>query len=178
MLLYMIRSSIIVEGYKLDLPEEITADFTYSIQDIREPDKRTTDFSKTIELPGTPLINGLFAHIWNINTENDNDPSQPNIGYNFNPNKAAKCIALVDNIEVFRGVMRMSAITQENKIIKYSTNVIGRLSDILLALADTKLANLDFSDLNHDLTTTNITNSWYGARGTGYVYPLIDYGYS
>lgn len=174
----MIRSTVIVEDSVLDLLEDISTDFTYTIADIREPDKRKTDFSKTIDIPGTARNNALFATIFDINAENDYNPALPNIGYNFNPNKAAKVIVLVDGIEVFRGVLRLLKVNIEQGKISYETCVIGRLSDILSALGDKKLSDLDFSDLDHDLTADNIQNSWYRQPGAGYVYPLIDYGLS
>ncbi|TWF38848.1 hypothetical protein FHW36_10671 [Chitinophaga polysaccharea] len=167
-----------MEGELLDLTEDIDTDFTYSIQDIREPDKRRTDFSKTIDLPGTPKNNALFAQIFDINVENEYNPALPNIGYNFNPNKAAKVIVLVDGIQVFRGVLRLLKVTRNKDLITYETNVLGRLSDILFALGDSKLSDLDFSDLDHTLDVGTIEASWYGTPGTGYVYPLIDYGMS
>jgi hypothetical protein len=172
----MIRSAVIVEGYGLDLVQDVATDFTYSIQDIREPDKRRTDFSKTINIPGTPKNNALFAHIFDINVENDYDPAQPNIGYNYNPNKAAKAIVLVDGIQVFRGVIRVLKITKDKGVINYETNVLGRLADILFAFRDSTLADIDFTDLDHTLTVAHLDNVWNDPGSFPYTYPLIDYG--
>lgn len=181
----MIRSAVIVEGNALDLLEDVTTDFTFSIQDIRTPDKRSTDFSKDIELPGTARNNYLFAQIFSITTENDWTPNQPNIGYNFNPNKVAKAVVLVDGIQVFRGVIRVSRVTTERGEIKYHTNVIGRLSDILFALGDKKLGDIDFSDMSDDpdgvrhlLSPEHLQDVWANPKNYRYTYPLIDYGYS
>lgn len=174
----MIRSTVIVEGFDLDLLEDISTDFTYSIQDIREPDKRTTDFSKTIEIPGTPKNNALFAHIFDLNVENDYNPAGVNVGYNYNPNKVAKALVLVDGIQVFKGVIRILKVTIEEGLIKYETNVLGRLSDILFAMGDKKLSDIDFSDLDHELTVTHINTVWNAPGNYRYTYPLIDYGLS
>ncbi|MBV7534054.1 hypothetical protein [Chitinophaga sp. sic0106] len=183
----MIRSTVIVEGYPLDLTEEVDTDFTYSIQDIREPDKRTTDFSKTISIPGTPVNNTLFAHIFDLNIENTWNPAAVNIGYNFNPNKVAKALILVDGIQIFKGVIRIMNITNERGAITYETNVLGRLSDILFAMGDKKLSDLDFSDLDvspitgtgsNTLTPANIRYVWDHPTQYRYTYPLIDYGLS
>lgn len=174
----MIRSTVIVEGVELDLIEDVATDFTYSIQDIREPDKRTTDFSKTIELPGTPKNNALFAHIFDLNVENTYNPAATNIGYNYNPNKTAKAIVLVDGIQVFNGVIRILKVTIEKGQVKYETNVLGRLADILYAFGDSKLSDIDFSDLNHSLTASWIQGVWNNPNSYPYTYPLIDYGLS
>jgi len=187
----MIQSTVIVEGYALDLLEDISTDFTYSIQDIREPDKRRTDFSKTIELPGTPRNNALFAQIFDINVENDWTPNQPNIGYNFNPNKTAKTVVLVDGIEVFRGVIQVLKVRIEKKEVRYETCVLGRLADILFAMGDKKLSDIDFSDMDHVLTVDeyapnpdptknklSLEHIWGNPQSYRFTYPLIDYGFS
>lgn len=183
----MIRSAVIVEGYALDLLQDIATDFTYSIQDIREPETRRTDFSKTIEIPGTPRNNGLFAHIFNINVENDYDPGQPNIGYNYNPNKVAKATVMVDGIEVFRGVLRILKVVDDQGVLTYETNVTGRLADILYAFGDKKLSDIDFTDMDvsptdpdapNTLTVANIQQVWNNPDSYRYTYPLIDYGLS
>lgn len=174
----MIRSTVIVEGYEVDLLADIATDFTYSIQDIRNPDKRTTDFSKTINIPGTPKNNALFAHIFSLNVENDYNPAAANIGYNYNPNKVAKALVLVDGIQVFQGVIRILKITVNGNDIVYETNVLGRLSDILFSLGDKKLSDIDFSDMDHVLTTDHIQDVWNNPASYRYTYPLIDYGLS
>lgn len=187
----MLRSAVIVEGNMLDLLQEVEADFTFSIQDIREPDSRRTDFSKTIEIPGTPRNNALFAHLFDVRIENQYDPQQTNIGYNFNPNKVAKAIVTVDNIEVFRGVIRVLKARVIRGKVTYETNVIGRLADILFALGDKKLSDIDFSDMDHILTVDeyapdpdpalnkiSLEHVWNNPDQYRYTYPLIDYGFS
>lgn len=174
----MIRSTVIVEGYIIDLLADIATDFTYSIQDIRNPDKRTTDFSKTITIPGTPKNNALFAHLFDLNVENQFNPAQANIGYNYNANKTAKAIVLVDGVEVFRGIIHILKINVLDGQTTYETSVLGRLSDILFSLGDAKLNDIDFSDLDHTLTTDHIQDVWYNPASYVYAYPLIDYGIS
>lgn len=171
--------------------QEVESDFTYSIQDIREPDSRRTDFSKTIEVPGTPRNNALFAHLFDVRIENQYDPNQTNIGYNFNPNKAAKAVVLVGHIEVFRGVLQVLKTRRVKGKITYEVCVLGRLSDILFALGDKKLADIDFSDMDHILTVNeyapdpdptknkiSLEHVWNNPDQYRYTYPLIDYGYS
>ncbi|ASZ14515.1 hypothetical protein KTO58_01230 [Chitinophaga pendula] len=174
----MIRTTIIVEGYKVDLLKDIATDFTYSVQDIREPDKRNTDYSKTIELPGTAYNNSLFAHILEVNIENDFNAALANIGYNFNPNKVAKTVVLVDGVEVFRGVMQLTKVRSDRGVVIYETNVTGRLADILYSMGDKKLADIPFSNLNHILTVDHLQNVWNNPDSFRYAYPLIDYGMS
>ena len=70
------RTEILVNNQSLELKEDLAMAFTYSISDIRQPEKRQTDFSKTIRIPGTKLNNQIFSHIYKIdkvlNTTNYN----------------------------------------------------------------------------------------------------------
>ncbi len=61
-------------GTDLDLGEFSTT-LTFSIADIREPDKRNASFSKTLTLPGTKANNLFF--------ENMNVKSKIKSSYNF-----------------------------------------------------------------------------------------------
>jgi hypothetical protein len=60
--------------------------------------------------------------------------------------------------------------------------MFGRLRDILDALGDLTLADLDFDDYDHTYNQANIEASWsrteWVSGAQNYVYPLVDYGYS
>ena len=44
----------------VDLLDDVPYSITYSVADIRQPDKRSGSFSKTIEIPGSATNNKLF----------------------------------------------------------------------------------------------------------------------
>lgn len=172
----MISTEIYIENQRLDLSKDLSAEFTYNIDDIKDFASRNTNFSKTIILPGNAVNNKLFGHIFEFGSSNFYDETQPNVGYNFNAAKAASCIVLIDKVQVFKGILRILEIVIDNGNIEYECAVFGELGGFVNALGNLKLEDLDFSAYDHAWNITNIQNSWDSIQGSGYYYPLIDYG--
>ena len=173
---------LFVEGIEVDTLGDIDVEFTYSVADVTDIERRNTSYSKTLVLPSTSKNQGLFGNIFDISVSNDYYSMDANIGANFNPAKQAKAQIFLDNVKIFDGVLRMMKINNLSGNITYEVNMFGRLRDILHELGDKTLADLDFSDYDHTWNRTNIEGSWareeYVAGADNYVYPLVDYGYS
>jgi hypothetical protein len=172
----MISTEIYVEGYRLDLVEDITTEFTYAIDDIADFGSKNTSFSKTINITGTANNNKIFGFIFELANANFTDDNAPNVGYNFNASKNAQCKIFIDKIQIFKGVIRILEILQEGKTIEYQCTVFGELGGFMSALGNKKIEDLDFSAYNLAWNYTNITNSWNTIAGSGVYFPLIDYG--
>lgn len=172
----MIKTEIFVENTRLDLSKDLSAEFTYNIDDIQDFASRNTSFSKTIVLPGNAVNNKVFGHIFEFGSSNFYDPAVPNVGYNFNAAKSAACVIYVDKIQVFKGVLRMLEIVIDNGTIEYECAVFGELGGFVSALGNDRIEELDFSAYDHLWNISNISSSWNSVNGTGYYYPLIDYG--
>ena len=56
----MISTEIYIENQRLDLYKDISAEFTYAIDDIKDFSSRNTNFSKTIVIPGNATINRMW----------------------------------------------------------------------------------------------------------------------
>lgn len=174
-------TEIYIEDKRLDLSQDLSNEFTYAIDDIQDFAARNTNFSKTIILPGNAVNNKLFGHIFEFGSANFYNPTQDNVGYNFNASKAASCVIYVDKIQVFKGILRLLEITIDRGSIEYECVVFGELGGFVTALNNHKLQELDFSQYDHAWTYENILASWEQASGStasgmGYYYPLIDYG--
>lgn len=175
-------AEVIVEGRRLDVMEGLDFSFNYSIADVRDPNKRSTEYSKTIKCPATKSNDELFGNIWEVNISNQFNPNSTNIEANFNPNKKADARVIADGVEVMAGVVQLRAINILNGRYDYEVVFIGKLKNIFSVLGDKQLNDvddlgspyIDFSDLDHLYIYNNITASW--ANTTGYVYPMIDYG--
>jgi len=175
-------AEVLIEGRRLDVNEGLDFSFNYSISDIRDPNKRSTSFSKTIKCPSTKRNDILFGQIYDVNISNDYNPSNTNIEVNFNPNKKAQATVLHDGVAVMEGVVQLRAITVNNGRYDYEVVFIGKLKNVFSEIGDKKLNDvdtdgnplIDFSDLDHGYNSINIANSW--TNTTGYVYPMIDYG--
>jgi hypothetical protein len=173
---------LFVEGIEADTLGDIDVDFTFSVSDISDIERRNTAYSKTITLPSTAKNQQLFGNIFDISVNNDFYAEDANIGVNFNPAKQAQAQIFLDNVKIFDGVLRMMKINSLEGDIVYEVNVFGRLRDILHELGDKTLADLDFDDYDHTWNRTNIEDSWDRTEwvdgDSNYVYPLVDYGYA
>ena len=172
----MISTEIFVEGYKLDLLQDISTEFTYTIDDITDFGSKNTSYSKTMTLSGTALNNQIFGFIFDLGNANFYDSTLPNVNYNFNASKSAPCKIFIDKVQIFKGTLRIVEIVIQDKQIQYQCSVIGELGGFITALGNARLEDLDFSDYDHNYTISNITSSWDATAGSGYYYPLIDYG--
>jgi hypothetical protein len=167
---------IFVENQEVDTGGDFSAQFTYTIDDIKDFSSRNTKFSKVIILPGTGNNNKVFGNIFEVGNANFHNASTPNVGYNFNAAKSAGCLITQDSIPIFKGVIRVMEIIIDKGRIEYETAVFGELGGLVSAVGDKKLEDLNFASLNHTFTMSNIQASW--SATTGYYYPLIDYGYT
>lgn len=170
------RTEIYIEQNRLDLTGEISTEFTYAIDDIKDFAYRNTSFSKTIVLPGNANNNKIFGHIFKNDSANEYNAGQPNVGFNFNPAKAAQCIILVDGIQIFKGILRLLEIIIDGGHIEYECAVFGELGGLVSNIGNKKLEDIDFGYANQVWNETTISNSWDSVSGGGVFYPLIDYG--
>jgi hypothetical protein len=166
---------VLIEGRRLDVKEGLDFSFNYSIADVRDPNKRSTEYSKTIQCPSTPGNDELFGNIWDVNISNPYNSTDLNVEVDFNPNKKAEARVVSDGVEVMVGVVQLRSITIVSGKMDYEVVFIGNLISFFGVIGKSKLREeIDFSDLDHDYTTANVQNSW--TAGLDYVYPMIDYG--
>ena len=172
----MISTEIYIEEQKIDLLQDISTEFTYAIDDVSEFGSRNTSFSKTISIPGTENNNLIFGYIFELNNANVTYNSLPNVGYNYNVTKQANCKIFIDKVQIFKGTLRILEIVIDKETIEYQCNVFGELGGFINQLGNKRLEDLDFSAYNHTYSAANISASWDNPGGSGYYYPLIDYG--
>jgi hypothetical protein len=182
----MISTEIYIEDYKLDLLQDISTEFNYSIDDVNDFGSRNTSYSKTINISGTAINNRIFGFVFDLGNANFTDNTLPNVNYNFNASKSAQCRIFIDKVQIFKGTLRILEIVIDDKTIEYQCSVFGELGGFINTLGNKRLTDLDFSDYDHTYNIANIKSSWEvsGARGdnnsaaygSGYFYPLLDYG--
>ncbi len=172
----MISTEIYIENYQVDLVQDISTDFTYTVDDIKDFGAKNTSFSKTISLPGTAKNNQIFGFVFDLGNSNVTNDALPNVNSNFNASKVANCRILIDKIQIFKGVIRLLEIVNQSGTIEYQCSVYGDLGGFISQLGNSRLEDLDFSDYDEDWTFSNITSSWDSVSGYGVYYPLIDTG--
>lgn len=169
-------TEIYLENEKLDITSEVSSLLTFQLDDIKDFAARNTTVSKTIVLPGTTRNNALLGGIFNAQVSNPYDPDSDNISTNFNASVSASCLIFNGSIQVFKGIFRILEIVIVNKIPEYECAVFGELTSLVGALGAGKLEDIDLSVYDHTYNATNVTASWDNAPGSGYYYPMIDYG--
>jgi hypothetical protein len=168
---------LFIEDNELDINANFSQQITYAIDDLQNLDSKSTSFTKTIVLPATTNNNRLFGNIFEFANSNFTSDFQPNVSYNFNASKSAKARIEVDGLQVMKGVLRLLEIIIDGDRVEYEVALFGELGGFFSKLGALKLTDLDFSEYNHVYNVTNIQNSWNNAdSGSGYYYPLIDYG--
>jgi hypothetical protein len=164
---------LLVNGNRVDLGEGVDIALNKSIADIRNPETRSADFSKTITIPGTSQNNKVFNHIFDV--ANDIIGSGQ---YNpdFNPNKKADCILLVDGMPQISGFIRLTEIIANNDRYEYNCTIHGEGANLFTDLENAKLNELDFSEYNHTCNIINIKDSWDNQIYIDGVQEAFEYG--
>jgi hypothetical protein len=169
-------SELFIENQRADISADISSLLTFAIDDVKDFSTRSTTWSKTIVIPGTSRNNFLFGNIFETGIANDYDPDLDNVGINFNASKSARCLIFQDNIQTFKGTVRLLEIVKDKHRIEYEIALNGELTGLNVALSSGLLEDLDFSAYNHTYNETSISSSWNNVGGSSYYYPLIDYG--
>lgn len=174
---------LVLNGQDIFIDAGIPLPIDFRSIDILEPEKRQSTITKTIFVPSSKETDQALSFIFEINGEI--------IGNDFNPNKKATAeIYSDDNLQLI-GSARLIKISRlfDNEY-EYELEVIGMVGDFFEEIATQFLTDLDFSFYDHSYTSTTQRNSWDTelntldngdipfAYGTGFVYPLIDYGYA
>jgi hypothetical protein len=159
--------------------ERLPIDITLQIAEVRTPDKAMGSASKTIQIPGTTEVHKFFESVYD-----------PNINLqDFNPGLKIKAYYYVDELLQFNGDLQIVKIKVQplSRIVIYECQIVGEVLTVMNKVKDLYLTDLDFSTYNHNLTFTDITNSWTGTcdvagtptavgAGVGYRYPMADLG--
>jgi len=173
----MILTKIYINNEQIDLTDEVSIPLNFNIADIREPEKRSTTWSKTVILPGTTFNNQLFSNIWNVNAV-INSTGTTNFSPNFNPNLKAVAEITYNEATQFKGICQLLNVNVTDKYeIQYEVAFFGELQNVYQDFTNGYLRDLDLSEYNHTYNRDNQVTSWTAPIGIGYVYPMIDYGY-
>lgn len=176
----MATERLLFDG-NIDIPFEggLRPAITFAINDIKETADRKGDFSKTIKLPSSKVLDKFFNHIFEINT----------VTQSFNPNKRVNVTYIADDEEVMKGYIRLLDITiTDTYDIEYQVQINGLNTQLFSLIGEKDLTDLDFSEYDHVLSISNIEDSWATsitkngvtvpfAIGQGYFYPTINYGF-
>jgi hypothetical protein len=183
----------VTKTFDLNLYDDISIPVNKSIIDIKEPEKRKSDYTLPIRVPATANNREIFSNIQNLNRTTINT-SATNYTPDFNVNLKSEALVIRSGIILMRGYLQLTEIPINDQEIQYELVIIGKLANLFQDLGEKKLAEIDLSEYNHTWSYSNIANSWAdyiikngvsynnfvggNPNGEGYVYPLIDNGLS
>ena len=153
-------TEIWVEGHKLDLNGDVDTLLSFNIDDIKDFSSRNTSYSKTIIIPGTQNNNKLFNEIYDVSKVTYYNPAIDNINLNFNTNASAKCLIFQNNIQIFKGTLKVLQVVIDRGLVEYECAVFGELGNLIYQMGTHKLDELDMGGLNHNYDISSITDSW------------------
>jgi hypothetical protein len=183
----------VVKTFILDLYDNIPIPVNKSIIDIKEPEKRKSDYTLPIKVPATANNRAIFSNIQDLNRSTSNRTAT-NFNPDFNVNLKSEALIIRSGIILMRGNLQLTQIPVNDQEAEFELVIIGKLANLFQDLGDKKLSEIDLSEYNHAWTINNVTNSWATSiikngssyvnfsggtpTGEGYVYPLIDNGLS
>jgi len=171
------RNELIIGGYSIDTIENLDINITKEVYNIDDPSKRQSDFSKSIDIPGSKANDFVFKSLFDVSFSiRNSDQLNPD----FNPSKKATCIYYQDTLQQISGYCQLNEIKiLNNDQVTYSITIYGKNIDIFSKLSDRTL---------NDLTTlgtatwndTEIINSWTAVYDPTIklTYPMLDRGLS
>lgn len=177
----------------VDLEQGVPFPLNYQISDIRSPESRKGNSSKTIKLPGTRRNCEILSTVYALTTTSTDDIDVEAELSNFDPSVKATARYYQNGLLQFQGMAQLTECSKMDGVWSFSMVLFSDNLDIFTLLKNYKLRELGWSEYDHDLTYTNISNSWSGSiiknavaynnysgtdwLGEGYYYGLIDYGY-
>jgi hypothetical protein len=135
-----------------DLYQEEDIPLTLSVDEFKNVAEQVKSYSKDFNLPATKRNNQIFNNMFEV-TRNDD-------GIIFNPYVKTKCVLKQDGFILFEGFLRMTDIKDDEGEISYNVNLYSEVIALAETLESLTFAQLDFTELEHDYNTANITDSW------------------
>lgn len=184
----MAQERLYIDNIWVPLTESLNPSITKSITDITDPEARKSTYSKTVSIPRSKEADKVFSHLFEFNTINNT----------FNTSARADVRYECDSEIILEGYIRLNKIGRtNNNEITYDCTMFSTVADFMATIATGYLTDLytsagNFEGLDiydHSLTKEIQQLSWATeiikngsleafAYGKGYVYALVDYGFS
>jgi hypothetical protein len=186
----MINDELYINGLRVDLDASTNFAFSFSINDVKEPDKRSRSVSKTISIPGTQNNLNIFFSAYSL--PQYFDPINP-IGFDFDPRQTYESKYYVNNQLRFNGFAQIIKTKILNEVVTFEIVLFSNVVNFINQFGDIKISELGWDEYTHTLTHSNIAASWdtyvrvngvitnnFTAGlpdGFGYYYALVDNGF-
>jgi hypothetical protein len=155
----------------VDLYEDIPISVVIEEMDVTDFQGRKSPYSKQFSVPGTNNNNRVFEEYFEVN------------GVDFDPLVKIDSVVQYRGTDIFNGTLRLQAVVINDTFMEYQVYIIGEVGDFISEIKDLTLQELNYSDLQHELTYDNIQLSWEakdnnvdGLFGGAVIYPMVNLG--
>ena len=160
---------IVLPNGVLDVSENLALPITFSVGDIRDLSSRKGTFSKTVTLAGTKNNNDLLGHYYDVNIQ----------AGTFNINTLTKCQVIQNGVPILDeallqlvSVNKLQTNTRYEDEVSYEVLIKDSRAEFFTAITNANLTDLDFSDLDHTFSSTDIAASFSHTVLDGYKYVM------
>jgi hypothetical protein len=182
-----------IQGSQVELDvEDENLPLTFSVADMKQPDKRKSSSSKTGKLPFTANNLNILRNVYNLSGANlDTQILQ----FTFDPRVRVECRYVTeDGITLFDGLFQVLKTIKEPNGGYFEYLMFSNIQNVIAELGDILVSDLDWSEYNHTLDKDIIRDSWDDSvlvnnvatsnftsdipDGFGYVYSWFDLGFA
>jgi len=132
-----------IKGKKVDLPNNFSISWTFNATDLSTPSAIKNNFSKQIELDGTPNNNIIFNYLYKIDSD---------YVASFNPNIRNEFVLTNNGTYIESGYVQLNKITNTISGTKYAITLFGGLGDFFY--------NLDKDEDGNKKTLSSLHWKW------------------
>lgn len=133
----------------------------FAIATVQDISTRNGGYSLEILLPSTVQNDQILGNLFDIHQSFDL----------FDPNKKTDCQLISEGLPLSTGVFQLLDVSINRSERLYSGVFYEKKLDFIQTIADKRLEDLDFSDLDHRYSITNLQNSWSTYKD--YYYPAL-----
>lgn len=129
----MPKIKLYFENYLVDNTDNISIPLTKTFDNIQDPMKYYSEYSRSVDIPFSVNNNKLFNHIFNVDSVQYSNPRQPNIGHNFDPKRKIPFRIEYNGDIILEGYAKLNSITYANGG-KYNITLFGKFGEIMQEL--------------------------------------------
>ena len=151
-------SATVDSSYELDLLKEPNISLNYQFDDVKNPEKRKTNFSQTFKLPFTNNNNKFFQDWYNVNADT----------LVFDTRVSFNAVLYAGGVSQFDGILQLKCVYKNAQY--YQVSLLSNSADLFTVIGSNKLKDIfkeadgGYSeDLDHTYNEANLKASWDGA---------------
>lgn len=160
---------IVLNTGVLDVSDKTNFPITFNIGDIRDLSSRKGTFSKSITLEGTKNNHELLGNYYDVNIQ----------AGTFNINKLTRCQVIQNGVPILDDALLQLVSVNKSQFtnayedeVTYTVLIKDSRAEFFSAITNSNLDDLDFSDLNHVFSATDIAATFGNTVADGYKYVM------